>query len=121
MIKKIIVNFKELPKPVKLTTIGYFTCLFGYNIYGTYIDSKTYLEKFREGNLTTIDRFNRYDIEMIKNDWDAVKYGANSHCSERLWDSIIWPITLITNIIPATVLALNPPSIQSPPSTENKQ
>lgn len=82
MMKNFIVIFKELPKPIKLTTIGYFTCLFGYNIFGTYIDSKTYLKKFREGKLKELN-VDGYNIEKIKNDWDAVKYGAKAHSSER--------------------------------------
>ncbi len=108
MIGKFVVIFKELPKPVKLSSALYVTCILGYNIYGTYSDSKTYLDKFREGKLEDLG-ISDYQKNHIKTDWDAVKYGANSRCLERLWDSIVWPITSIKNLVPAIVLMLNPP------------
>ncbi len=104
MIQRFVISFRELPKPVKVSFIIYLNCLLGYNMYGTYTDSKKYLEKFREGK---IKEFEKNDI---KTDWDAVKYGAKSRYFERLWDSIVWPITSINNIVPALVLSLNPPS-----------
>ncbi len=108
MLGKIIVIFKELPKPVKLSSGLYISCILGYNIYGTYTDSKIYLDKFREDKLKDLGITDNEKKE-IKTDWDAVKFGANSRCLERLWDSIVWPITGITNLVPAIVLMLNPP------------
>ncbi len=108
MIGEIVVIFKELPKPVKLSSALYVTCILGYNIYGTYYDSKTCLDKFREGKLGELG-IDNYQKKQIKTDWDAVKYGANYRCLERLWDSIVWPITSITNLVPSIVLMLNPP------------
>ena len=108
MIQRIVIIFRELSQPIQLSTIVYFTCLLGYNIYGTYSDSKTYLDKFREGKLKQLEKYDNR-VNNIKTDWDAVKCGANSCCFERLWYSIIWPITCITNIVPAIVITLNPP------------
>jgi hypothetical protein len=106
MLKGIVVLFKELPTPIRKTTILYGCCLVGYNIIGTYIDSKLYLNKYREGNLHEI--IDEYKVKQIKNDWDAVKFGAGIHFYERLWDSIVWPINLIQNTVPVIVLLLNP-------------
>lgn len=104
---KLFVTFKALPSPVRMTTIVYISCLLGYNMFGTYFDSKIYLLKYREGNLHEIG-VNSKQIDDIRNDWDAVKYGATNNALDRLWDSLVWPITSITNIVPAVVLALNP-------------
>lgn len=104
---KLFVTFKSLPSPVRTTTIVYTSCLLGYNIFGTYVDSKLYLNKYREGNLHELGVHSR-QIDEIRNDWDAVKYGAKANALNRLWDSLIWPITSITNIVPAVVLVLNP-------------
>lgn len=99
-INKFIFAYKELPKPIKRSTLIYLLCLFGYNIFGSYRDSKFYLDKFREGSLKET---------KIKSDWDAVKYGASVNFGQRMFDSLVWPITTINNTIPALVLALNPP------------
>jgi hypothetical protein len=50
----------------------------------------------------------QFEKNVVKSDWDAVKYGASVKCLERFWDSILWPITLTNNIIPFLVLTLNP-------------
>jgi hypothetical protein len=103
---EIFVTLKSLPR-IKTTAIIYATGLFGYNIFGTYVDSKIILKKYRENNLHELGIFR----DDIRSDWQAVKYGANYYAINRLWNSIIWPITSITNIIPEIVLLLNP----SPP------
>jgi hypothetical protein len=100
IIGKFLVYYKQLPQPIKLSSIVYLSCLLGYNLFGTYNDSKIYLDKYRKGELEKKD---------LKSDWDAVKYGANYNFLERLFESLIWPVTTINNIIPAIVLALNPP------------
>lgn len=99
--KSLNVFIKELPKPVKYTSFAYIGCLLIYNASGSYIDAKLYLKKYRENNLTN------HEKDDIKSDWDAVKYGANLNCGKRLWDSIIWPITITNNIIPWLVLTFN--------------
>ena len=103
----LFVTFKQLPDAVRLSTKLYFGCLLGYNIVGTYLDSKMYLEKYRTRRLVDLD-LSTNQIENIKTEWDAVKYGANSRALERLWDSIVWPVTTIKNIVPAIVLMMNP-------------
>jgi len=107
MLNKIFVTFKSLPSPVRTSSIVYIYCLLGYNIFGTYVDSKIYLQKYREGNLHELGVQSR-QIDTIRNDWDAVKYGAKANAINRLWDSLVWPITSITNVVPAIVLLLNP-------------
>ena len=99
--KSFIIFVKELPKPVKYSSFAYIGCLLIYNASGSYIDAKQYLEKYRENQLTNDEK------NEIKSDWDAVKYGANLNCVRRLWDSIIWPVTITNNIIPWLVLTFN--------------
>ena len=105
-LSKFLVTFRELPPPIRWSSILYITGGFGYNIFGTYVDSKTYLQKYRNG--TTCD-------SSVTNEWEATKYGAGEHAFGRLWNSIVWPITLITNVVPSIVFTLNPPPPKDPP------
>ena len=95
--KSLIVFIKELPKPITYTSLLYFGALLLYNASGSYIDAKDCLKKYREHKLTE-------GRDQIRTEWEAVKYGASLHSGGRLWDSIIWPITLTNNIIPFLVL-----------------
>ena len=106
-LSKFLVTFRELPPPIRWSSILYITGGFGYNIFGTYVDSKTYLQKYRNG--TTCD-------SSVTNEWEATKYGAGEHAFGRLWNSIVWPITLITNVVPSIVFTLNPPPPKDPGS-----
>lgn len=106
-IQKVILNLNKLPQPVKISSIVYIGCLICYNTYGTYDDSTIYLNKYREGKLTDLIEYDS-EINSIKTDLDAAKYGANINFLERLWYSIVWPIILIQNTVPAIVLGLNP-------------
>ena len=104
-LSRFLVTFRELPRPIKWSSMVYITCGISYNIVGTYIDSKVYLQKYRNG------------IEChssVTNDWEATKFGANENSFGRLWDSIVWPINVITNVVPSIVLTLNP----HPPKNE---
>lgn len=100
-IETVIIFVKELPQPVKLTTYFYLTSIFCYNFFGTYSDSKMYLDKFRDNNLTAGEK------KEITDEWSAVKYGANKNFGQRVWESFFWPITLSKNIVPWMVLTLN--------------
>lgn len=95
----------KLPRPVTLSTIMYISSILGYNIYGTYAESSLYLHKYRENTLHELVGSN---IKYIKNDWYAVNYGAKVNACDRFWNSLIWPIISITDIVPLIVLGLNP-------------
>jgi hypothetical protein len=76
-----------------------------YNTIRTYKDSKKKLIKYRNNKLSDYEK--KY---FIKNEWDAVKYGANENFRSRICESIIWPIMpliIISDIIPFLVLQLN--------------
>jgi len=94
----------NLPETVKWSSVAYIHALLAYNIHGSYVDAKMYLTKFRTNEL------NEQEIKEINDDWSAVKYGANSNFVGRLFDSIVWPITLTKSIIPSIVLYFNPPT-----------
>lgn len=99
----LLVTFRNLPQPVRWSSIAYVSCIFGYNVIGSYASAKDYLKKYRSGELA-----NSSYASEIKSDWDAVKFGPKYNAFERLFDSIIWPIRLTEDIIPSIVLALNP-------------
>lgn len=106
VMKSLIVFIKELPKPVRYSGIAYLSCLLCYNAGSSYIDAKNYLIKYRDNKLDNDDK------KHITNEWDAVKYGASVNSLERLWNSLIWPITITNNIIPWIVLTLNKKKIE---------
>lgn len=100
-ISKFYIFIKEMPRPLRFGSFAYVASIIGYNCFHAYSDSKCYLDKFRQNKLNELER------RQIKDDWDAVKYGAKYHSGERLWNSIIWPISIADNIIPWIVLQLN--------------
>jgi hypothetical protein len=100
-INRIHVFVKEMPRPIQLCSLLYIASILGYNCAHAYSCSKQYLAKFRARRLT------QQEEKLIKDEWDAVKYGATHKSLERLWNSIIWPISIAENIIPWIVLKLN--------------
>jgi hypothetical protein len=94
--------FNELPTSLKLTSATYIFGIFGYNCLGSYNESKMYLFNYRNKCLNEDEEY------LIKNDWDAVKYGAKYKFFDRFINSLIWPVTGINNIIPIIVLKMNP-------------
>lgn len=104
---KYVIYFKQLPRPIQLSTYIYLGSLLLYNGIGTWYDAKNKLIQYREHEL------NEYEKNEIKDDLSAVKYGANSNFSERFFNSIIWPVKTITNLIPFVVLQLHPPPTET--------
>lgn len=101
------------PKSLTYAFMGYFMGVISYNIVSIYNDAKDVLICFRNNQLDKIDFIHsqfdkKYLQEKVKDDWSAVKYGAGYRSLARLWDSIIWPFTVLSNAIPALVLKLNP-------------
>lgn len=99
--KSLMIFIEQLPKPLAYTSITYFSALLLYNASGSYFNAKQYLKKYRENALSPNER------DIMKSEWEAVKYGASVNYYELLLDSIIWPVTLTNNIIPFLVLTLN--------------
>jgi hypothetical protein len=109
---KYTIYFKQLPRPIQLSTYVYFGSLLLYNGIGAWYDAKNKLIQYRENKL------NEYEKNEIKDEWSAVKYGSNSNFSERFFNSIIWPVKTITNLIPFMVLQLNPPPTETKTNIE---
>jgi hypothetical protein len=100
----IIVYFKQLSKPVRLTTV-YVSALLVYNGGSSYISAKTALNDYTN---TRYDRFGKGLIHC-KNDFEALKFGSSYNFYDRFTDSIIWPVSVMSNIIPYVALKLNTP------------
>lgn len=101
LMASIFVFIKQLPKPVSYCGTIYLSCLLGYNGVASYMSAKRHLEMFRGDELKTLK-------PPINTEWEAVKYGAYVNSGERLWNSIVWPVKLIENLVPWLVLTLNP-------------
>lgn len=110
---KYTVYFKQLPRHIQLSTYVYIGSLLLYTSVGTWLDAKNKLIQYREGKLK------KYEQDDIKNEWEAVKYGANFNFTERFFNSIIWPVKTITNFIPFMVLQLNPPPVNQSDSKKD--
>ncbi len=97
----IFVHFNNLNQ----STINYGFIYIGfvllYNCYEIYNNSVLYLNKYRNKELTS------HEKTEIHDDWTAVKYGSQQNLFQNLWNSIIFPITIASNIIPYIVLLLN--------------
>ena len=91
--RTLTVFYKELPKSIRYTTCIYIGTLLSYNAICTYFDSKDKLLDYKNDNL------DNYQKQVIKNEWDAVKYGASEYSWNRLFNSILWPVSIITDII----------------------
>jgi hypothetical protein len=106
-LSRFIFTFRELPPKIKWSSMLYITSGISYNIFGTYVDSKVYLQKYRNGANCH---------SSVTNEWEATKFGANENAFERLLDSIVWPFNVITNVVSSIVLTLNPPPPKDTPT-----
>ena len=103
-----------IQNPTKCIVGTYLIGSFSYTHIMTYSDAKCFLTNYRNNTLDDI-YFVIYSYEKerlkdnIKNDWDAVRLGGNYRVVEHCFHSIIWPITILSDAIPALVLKLNPP------------
>jgi hypothetical protein len=79
----------------------YITTFLIYNCVGTWLDAKNQLIKYRENKLDI------YEKNQIRDEWTAVKYGANINFLGRLFNSLSWPVKIVTNFIPFMVLQFN--------------
>ena len=121
-----VVYFKSLPPPIKMTTYAYVIGLLSYNAVTEYSESKTALNVCHSKRYPEFkDKYNgeysydeySYDednqkkyYEQLKTcttDWDAAKLGASYFKWERLWNSIVFPITMVSYIVPSIVIALH--------------
>ena len=116
-----IVYFKSLPPPIKVSTYAYVTGLLSYNVGKAYLDSKKALELYHSKQYTTCPE--KYDgsfnyelnaeemyhnqLKKCSNDWEAAKLGASYFKWERWCDSIVFPITIVSEIVPSIVVALH--------------
>jgi len=93
----------------------YIGSLLLYYCIGAWFNAKNKLIQYRENKLDFFEK------EHIKDEWSAVKYGAYHNFIERIYESLFWPVKIITNIIPFMVLQLNPPSTKTEISQTDKQ
>lgn len=94
------------------STYVYLGFLLLYNGIGAWYDAKNKLIEYREHKL------DNYEKNEIKDEWSAVKYGANTNFTERFFNSTIWPVKIIINFIPFMVLQLNPPPTETVTNTK---
>jgi len=116
-----IVYFKSLPPPIKVSTYAYVAGVLSYNAGNAYLDSKKALNVYQSKNFPEIkySHDGSYNYEQVTEenyykqlktcttDWEAAKLGASYFKWERLWNSIVFPITMVSDIVPSIVIALH--------------
>lgn len=112
---KFVNYFKGLSKPIRFTSYAYIGTLILYNGVSTYNDAQNKLIAYRNNTLK------QHEKEYIKDEWSAVKYGAEEFYVPRFFNSLIWPIKMCANIIPSVVLIMNKESKESNESNELKE
>jgi hypothetical protein len=108
----IVVYFKSLPTPIKWSSYIYVLGLLSYNMGSAYIDSKNALDTHNSKQFTDKDSYNYDDtytrgLKLCRTEWDAAKFGASYNSMERLCYSIIFPVKLVSNIVPNIVVFMN--------------
>lgn len=93
-------RFSNLSKPIKFTSFAYVGCLILYNSFCAYGDAKNELIAYRTDKLEK--------DKDINSEWEAVKCGASKNFPRRFFNSMIWPVTMCSDIVPFIVLRLNP-------------
>jgi len=120
ILNPIVVYVKNLPESVRLTTYVYICSILTYNLGSGYIESQNALLKYnkiKKGEIV-IDKMSYksingadyiYDTVLSRCDTklEAAKFGASNHAFSRMYDSIIWSFSLVSNIIPSIVVFVN--------------
>ena len=100
VVKKINVfkNWSKMGTGMKVFLGTYFSLFTSSYIFSTYSDGKENLLLFREGKLDS----------SILTDWQAAKLGCKKNVWRNFVESVIFPYTLFSNVMPSIVLKLNP-------------
>lgn len=106
---RIVKTWDRLSIRTRACIASYLTVLFGHYSYLIYEDGKTRLINYRNTSKT------HNDISGLYSEWDAVKLGCNTRPGLRFVESLVFPYTVVTNLMPRMVLWLNPaPAMTSP-------
>jgi hypothetical protein len=73
----------------------------------TYIDGKRYLLDFQEDKMVMKPEDIQEKWQNITDEFKACKYGCGRNLSKNVFDSLLFPITFISNIVPYIVLKFN--------------
>ncbi|MCZ6910747.1 MAG: hypothetical protein O7C56_07520 [Rickettsia endosymbiont of Ixodes persulcatus] len=101
---------------------AYGFCVTSSFLVATYNDGKDELLKSRTVHNKYInDPETRYSYKYINDpetryrlDWEAVRKGCSDKPFVNFWESVIFPFTLISNVMPRLVIALNPIPAEKP-------
>lgn len=109
--QRIYVTIANTPPIVRRMGMIYLAGALCFNLLGSYVDAKEYLLNFRTGNMSHFPK----NPTTIHNEWEAVKYGASVNMYPRLFDSMVFPFTAASYVVPSLVLYMNAPP---PPSSD---
>jgi len=93
----------------KNLVFGYIVGIITYNIVAAYIDGKDGLAIYKilknsdQKSSYSLDSFEYY-LNNCKNKWSAIKFASLYNLNDNFFNSIIWPLKIVSNIIPFLVL-----------------
>lgn len=105
-ISKLYTYYTSLNTPIKVTSTLYLSSIVFYNIFESYNNAKLYLNKYNNDTLSN-DLKRDIKTKYGKVDkWTVITYGVTYNLFNRLWNSICFPFTIISNIISYLILKL---------------
>ena len=91
----------------KKIVYGYLLGSIVDNGYGSYQSGRNALEEFRNDPT-------KYPDRRVKTDWQAAYYGCSSEICSRFFESLVWPISIASRVMPSMIIWLNPPKSSEP-------
>ena len=120
MVTRIIHNVKSMSPRAKLFSGIYLTFAFSHNVFTNYNAGKISLLKYRHKahvkEITGSGRsYNSIDTNRATSEFEAVKLGICEDSFSRFIDSIIFPFTAISEVMPHIVMFANPSEVKKLP------
>ena len=90
-------SFTDVSPTTKLCILVYLIGLLLNNCYSIYNEGVKVLIKYRENHHLTTD-----------SEWDVIRIACLNCAIWYFLESLIWPVTLISHIMPSVILYMNP-------------
>lgn len=69
-------------------------------------------ETYNSGKQSLLEHRKRvntnYSSPLYNSEWEAVRRGCAAGSFERFWRGVLWPCSIVSNIMPNVILFLNP-------------
>lgn len=90
-------RWSKMSSTQKQTLVVFAGGAVSYNLFQTYNNGKESLLQFRSGK----------DRAAFRTEWEAVHSGCRKDSLQIFWRSLMWPVSITSQIVPTAVLWLN--------------